>query len=199
MKIAKWAEEIGFRHISLSHEVDCSIGLLGRGDTCAVDAYLTPLLLDYVQTLKNALPGSRLSLMQSSGGLTDQEHFRGHNAVLSGPAGGVIALAHLAQSQATDSKLVGFDMGGTSTDVSKYDGDLDRIYKTEIAGVRIRAPMMSIHTVAAGGGSICRYDGRRLTVGPESASASPGPLCYGDPKAKDLTVTDVNLLLRATA
>jgi len=189
------AEEVGFSHIALSHEIDCRAGLLGRGDTTAVDAYLTPLLLDYLNNLKQELPGSRLQMMQSSGGLTDAENFRGHNAVLSGPAGGIIALANLVEDGENSTKLVGFDMGGTSTDVSRYDGELDRVYESEIAGVRIRSPMLAIHTVAAGGGSICRFDGHRLLVGPESVGADPGPLCYGAKQATDLSLSDVNLFL----
>jgi 5-oxoprolinase (ATP-hydrolysing) len=132
--------------------------------------------------------------MQSSGGLTDARRFRGPHAILSGPAGGVVAYAHLAERAGIE-RAIGFDMGGTSTDVSRFDGEFERVYETETAGVRIRAPMMAIHTVAAGGGSLCRYDGYRLTVGPESAGARPGPLCYGHADARELTVTDVNLAL----
>jgi 5-oxoprolinase (ATP-hydrolysing) len=192
--IGRIAEEVGFEHVALSHEVAAEIGMVGRGDTTTVDAYLTPLIRDYVQTLRAELPGSTLRIMQSSGGLTDAERFRGPHAVLSGPAAGVVAYAHVAR-RAGEPRAIGFDMGGTSTDVSRFDGEFERIYETETAGVRIRAPMMAIHTVAAGGGSLCRYDGYRFTVGPESAGAVPGPLCYGHPDARELTVTDVNLAL----
>ena len=188
------AERVGFEHVALSHEVAAEIGLVGRGDSACVDAYLTPLIRDYVRTLQAELPGSRLRLMQSGGGLTDAAAFRGPNAILSGPAGGVVAYSHVAAAAGFKS-AIGFDMGGTSTDVSRFEGEFERVYETETAGVRIRAPMLDIHTVAAGGGSICRYDGYRLTVGPESAGSDPGPLCYGRPDATELTLTDVNLWL----
>ena len=188
------ATEVGFEHVALSHEVAAEIGVLGRGDTTCVDAYLTPLIRDYVGTLQAELPGSSLRIMQSSGGLTDAERFRGPNAILSGPAGGVVAYAHVAGEMGID-RAIGFDMGGTSTDVSRFDGEFERVYETETAGVRIRAPMMAIRTVAAGGGSLCRYDGYRMTVGPESAGAMPGPLSYGHADASELAVTDVNLAL----
>lgn len=193
-EIGRLAAEMGFGQVSLSHEVAREIGMVGRGDTTAVDAYLTPLIRRYVDTLRAELPGSTLRIMQSSGGLVDADGFRGQNAVLSGPAGGVVAYAHLAE-RAGHARAIGFDMGGTSTDVSRYDGDYDRVYETEVAGIRLRAPMMAIHTVAAGGGSLCRYDGYRLSVGPESAGAKPGPLCYGDRAATELALTDVNLFL----
>ena len=193
-EIGALAREAGFEHVALSHEVAAEIGIVGRGDTTCVDAYLTPLIRDYVRTLQDELPGSTLRIMQSSGGLTDAERFRGPHAILSGPAGGVVAYAHVARAAGLP-RAVGFDMGGTSTDVSRFDGEFERVYETETAGVRIRAPMMAIHTVAAGGGSICRYDGHRLTVGPQSAGATPGPLCYGAPEAEELTLTDVNLQL----
>jgi 5-oxoprolinase (ATP-hydrolysing) len=193
-EIGAVAREVGFDHVSLSHEVAAEIGMVGRGDTTVVDAYLTPLIRDYVAVLRRELPGSSLRLMQSSGGLTDADRFRGRNAVLSGPAAGVVACARLA-SEALLPGAIGFDMGGTSTDVSRCEGEYERVYETEVAGVRLRAPMMAIHTVAAGGGSICRYRGFRLTVGPDSAGAEPGPLCYGRAGATDLAVTDVNLYL----
>ncbi len=192
------AREIGFDHVSLSSDVAREIGMVGRGDTTVVDAYLTPLIRDYVATLRRQLPGSTLRLMQSSGGLAGADHFRGKNAVLSGPAGGVVAYARIAAALGID-RAIGFDMGGTSTDVSAWDGAFERTYETEVAGVRLRAPMMSIHTVAAGGGSLCRYDGFRFTVGPASASADPGPLCYGNPAARELALTDVNLALGRVA
>ena len=193
-EIGALAYEAGFEHVALSHEVAAEIGILGRGDTTCVDAYLTPLIRDYVRTLQAELPGSTLRIMQSSGGLTDAERFRGPNAILSGPAAGVVAYAHIAGDLGIE-RAIGFDMGGTSTDVSRFDGEFERTYETETAGVRIRAPMMAIHTVAAGGGSLCRYEGYRMTVGPESAGAVPGPLSYGHPDACELSVTDVNLAL----
>jgi 5-oxoprolinase (ATP-hydrolysing) len=199
-EIGAIAGEVGFTHVALSHEVAAEIGLLARGDTACVDAYLTPLLRDYVATLRAELPGSRLAIMQSSGGLTDAAQFRGPHAILSGPAGGVVAYAHVARAMNARS-AIGFDMGGTSTDVSRVDAgpdgevEFERVYETETAGVRVFAPMMAIHTVAAGGGSLCRYDGYRFSVGPESAGAEPGPLCYGHADARELTVTDVNLAL----
>jgi len=194
LRVGAIARDAGVGNVSMSHEVDAEIGLVARGDTTCVDAYLTPLIRRYVDGLVAELPGSSLSIMQSSGGLTDAMTFRGHNAILSGPAGGVVALGHVAESADTP-KFIGFDMGGTSTDVARYAGEVDRTYETEIAGVRVRAPMMAVHTVAAGGGSICRYDGHRMLVGPESAGAHPGPLCYGEPSASQLAVTDINLVL----
>jgi 5-oxoprolinase (ATP-hydrolysing) len=193
-EIGEAALEVGFGHVSLSHEVAAEIGMVGRGDTTVVDAYLTPIIRDYVAALLSELPGSSLRIMQSSGGLTDALRFRGRNAILSGPAAGVVAYAHIGRETGAD-RTIGFDMGGTSTDVSAFDGEFERDYETEVAGVRLRAPMMAINTVAAGGGSICRYNGFRLVVGPESAGADPGPICYGRPEAKDLTVTDINLAL----
>jgi 5-oxoprolinase (ATP-hydrolysing) len=193
-EIGAIARELGFGHVALSHEVDAEIGAVGRGDTTCVDAYLTPLIREYVRTLLAELPGSTLRIMQSSGGLTDAQRFRGPHAILSGPAGGVVAYARIARGRAA-APCIGFDMGGTSTDVSRFGTDFERVYEAETAGVRVRAPMLAIHTVAAGGGSLCRFDGYRLTVGPESAGAVPGPLCYGHTEARELTVTDVNLAL----
>lgn len=193
-RLGALAAEAGFEQVSLSHEVAGEIGMVGRGDTTVADAYLTPLLRDYVRGLLAELPGSRLRVMQSSGGLTDAARFRGRDSVLSGPAAGVVAAAHVAE-QAGASQVIGFDMGGTSTDVSRYAGELPRVYESEVAGVRLRTPMLSLHTVAAGGGSLCRFDGRRLTVGPDSAGANPGPLCYGRPMAREVTLTDVSLTL----
>ncbi len=193
-EIGALAAEVGFSQLALSHQVTAEMGMVGRGDTTVVDAYLTPLIRDYVAALLAELPGSSLRIMQSSGGLTDASRFRGKNAVLSGPAGGVVAFAHVARA-AGHARAIGFDMGGTSTDVSAFDGEFEREYETEIAGVRLRAPMMAIHTVAAGGGSICRYHGGRFIVGPDSAGAVPGPLCYGREDAHELTITDVNLIL----
>ena len=193
-EIGALAREVGFGDVALSHEVAAEIGILGRGDTACVDAYLTPLIRAYVDTLLAELPGSRLRIMQSSGGLTGARSFRGPHAILSGPAGGVVACARIAEGMGA-LPAIGFDMGGTSTDVSRFGGEFERVYETETAGVRVRAPMMAIHTVAAGGGSLCRFDGYRLQVGPESAGAVPGPLCYGHPDARDLSLTDINLYL----
>ncbi|MGH7451102.1 MAG: hydantoinase/oxoprolinase family protein, partial [bacterium] len=198
--VAELARSLGFHNVSCSYEVCPEIGLTARGDTTTADAYLTPLLLTYLRTLQNQLPGSQLKMMQSSGGLIEASRFRGHNAILSGPAAGVVACARLG-SWFGFPKIIGFDMGGTSTDVSRFDGEFESVYETVTAGVRIKAPMLSIHTVAAGGGSICKLIAGRLTVSPESAGADPGPLCYdlkdefGIPKATELTVTDVNLFL----
>ncbi len=200
VQVGEIAREMGFSQVSLSHQVAPEIGFTARGDTTCVDAYLSPLIRDYVATLRAELPKSDLAIMQSSGGLTDAANFRGHNAILSGPAGGVVAAAHVAEACGFE-KGVGFDMGGTSTDVCRFAGEFERVYETVTAGVRVKAPMLAIHTVAAGGGSLCRYDGFQLRVGPESAGADPGPLCYGlrdeqgNMKATELTVTDINLAL----
>jgi 5-oxoprolinase (ATP-hydrolysing) len=194
LELGRACRSAGFEHVCLSHEVTSQLGLLARADTTVLDAYLTPLLRDYVAGLLAELHGSTLRIMQSSGGLTDALRFRGPHAILSGPAGGVIAVAKVARL-AGCARVIGFDMGGTSTDVSRYESELERVYEAEVAGVRVRAPMMLIHTVAAGGGSLCRYDGHRLSVGPESAGANPGPLCYGRAEATEPTLTDVNLVL----
>ncbi len=188
------ARAAGFESVSLSHEVAGAQGLLARAQTTVVDAYLTPLLRDYVALLLAELPGSDLQVMQSSGDLTPARRFRGRDAVLSGPAGGVVAVAAVAGALGLP-QVIGFDMGGTSTDVTRWAGAYERRYETEVAGVRVRTPMLAIHTVAAGGGSICRFADGRLTVGPDSAGADPGPLCYGRPSAHALTITDVNLAL----
>lgn len=195
-RVGALAREAGLSDVSLSHELAAELGMLARGDTAVVDAYLTPLLRDYLDGLRRELPGSTLRLMQSSGSLVDATRFRGPAAVLSGPAGGVVAVERLVDTCALE-QAIGFDMGGTSTDVCRVaEGEgAELVYETETAGVRIRAPMLAIHTVAAGGGSICRFDGQRFVVGPESAGAEPGPLCYGRDDARDLTVTDVNLAL----
>jgi 5-oxoprolinase (ATP-hydrolysing) len=205
VQLAEIAHEVGFRHVACSHDMAREIGFLARGETAIVDAYLTPLLRGHVDDLQAKLPRAELRFMQSSGGLTDAQHFRGPTALLSGPAGGVVAARWVAQSAGFD-RAIGFDMGGTSTDVSLIAGDrLDRAYETEVGGVRVKSPMLRIHTVAAGGGSICRFDGIGLTVGPESAGSDPGPLCYGlvdsrgRAKAEALTITDVNLWLGRVA
>ncbi|EAQ78958.1 hydantoinase B/oxoprolinase family protein [Blastopirellula marina] len=187
------ARRIGFTEVSVSHAVAPLIKLVARGDTTVVDAYLNPVLRDYVAAIQRALgSGSRLSLLTSAGGLIAAEQFSGKDSILSGPAGGVVGYAAVAQ-HAGFSRAIGFDMGGTSTDVSRFDGAFERQFETEKAGVRIVAPMMAIETVAAGGGSICDFDGVKLVVGPGSAGADPGPACYGC--GGPLTVTDVNLAL----
>jgi 5-oxoprolinase (ATP-hydrolysing) len=190
---AKLAREIGFTQVSVSHEVSPLIKLVGRGDTTVVDAYLSPVLRKYVDQVGGELGKSvRLLFMQSNGGLVEAHRFHGKDAILSGPAGGIVGMVRTATEAGAD-KVIGFDMGGTSTDVSHYAGELERTFETAVAGVRIRAPMMHIHTVAAGGGSICRFDGIRLRVGPESAGAIPGPACYR--RGGPLTVTDCNVML----
>ena len=195
--LAAVAREIGFTQISVSSETSPLMGLVSRGDTTVVDAYLSPILRRYVQQVESALEGlpdhgGRLMFMQSNGGLTDAHFFQGKDAILSGPAGGVVGMVQTAHSAGFE-KLIGFDMGGTSTDVSHYNGEYERVFETEVAGVRLRAPMMLIHTVAAGGGSILHFDGARYRVGPDSAGADPGPACYrnGGP----LTITDCNVML----
>ena len=192
-RLADIAHELGFSQISVSHEVAPLIKLVGRGDTTVVDAYLSPILGRYVGRVAAGLGrGARLQFIQSNGGLTDARLFRGKDAVLSGPAGGVVGMVAASAAHGAD-RLIGFDMGGTSTDVSHYAGQYELGDENVVAGVRIRAPMMQIHTIAAGGGSVCRFDSMRFRVGPESAGARPGPACYrgGGP----LTVTDCNLFL----
>ncbi|HKE18428.1 MAG TPA: hydantoinase B/oxoprolinase family protein [Kofleriaceae bacterium] len=193
-EVAAAAERAGFADVSLSCDVACELGFLARAQTAVVDAYLTPLLRRYLAALRRELPGASLRLMQSSGGLTEADRFRGPNAILSGPAAGVVACAEVAR-RAGHERAIGFDMGGTSTDVSCVErGQADRVYEMHVSGVAVRAPAMDIHTVAAGGGSLCRYRGYRLAVGPDSAGADPGPLCYGQ-SGGELTVTDCNLAL----
>nr|WP_314446728.1 hydantoinase B/oxoprolinase family protein [uncultured Sphingomonas sp.] len=192
-RVAEIARELGFAQVSASHEVAPLIKFVGRGDTTVADAYLSPVLRRYVDRVAAGLgDGAELSFMQSNGGLASAQAFRGKDAILSGPAGGVVGMV-AAGAPHGEERLIGFDMGGTSTDVSHYAGQLELAEESLIAGVRVRAPMMQIHTVAAGGGSICRFDGMRFRVGPESAGAQPGPACYrgGGP----LTVTDCNLFL----
>jgi 5-oxoprolinase (ATP-hydrolysing) len=192
-RLARIAGEIGFTQISVSHEVSPLMKLVGRGDTTVVDAYLSPILRRYVDRLRGELGGDvRLLFMQSNGGLVDAGQFRGKDAILSGPAGGIVGMARTS-AEAGFAKVIGFDMGGTSTDVSHFAGEYERSYETTVAGVLVRAPMMNIHTVAAGGGSICRFDGAKLRVGPESAAAVPGPACYR--RGGPLTVTDCNVML----
>ena len=193
--VARIARVIGFEQVSVSHEVSPLIKLVGRGDTTVVDAYLSPVLGRYVAQVSDELDigriGARVMFMMSSGGLTAADMFQGKDAILSGPAGGVVGLAKTGE-QAGFSHVIGFDMGGTSTDVAHFDGEYERSFETEVAGVRVRAPMMLIHTVAAGGGSILHFDNGRFRVGPDSAGAQPGPACYrnGGP----LAVTDANVM-----
>jgi len=189
---ARLAREIGFTQVSASHEVSPLMKLVSRGDTAVVDAYLSPILRRYVEQVASQMPGVRLFFMQSSGGLTEAHRFQGKDAILSGPAGGIVGMVRTAQA-AGHEKVIGFDMGGTSTDVSHFAGQFERAFETQVAGVRMRAPMMSIHTVAAGGGSIISFDGARLRVGPESAGANPGPACYR--RGGPLAVTDANVML----
>ncbi|MEU9865830.1 hydantoinase B/oxoprolinase family protein [Streptomyces sp. NPDC047971] len=191
-RIAARARTLGFTQISCSHEVSPLIKLVPRGDTTVVDAYLSPILRRYVDEVARELAGIRLMFMQSNGGLREAAHFRGKDAVLSGPAGGVVGMARTSEQAGYD-RVIGFDMGGTSTDVSHYAGEFERELGTQVAGVRMRAPMMNIHTVAAGGGSVLHYDGRRYRVGPDSAGAVPGPACYR--RGGPLTVTDANVML----
>ena len=194
--IAAMAREAGYTHVSVSHEVSPLMKLVSRGDTTVVDAYLSPILRRYVDTVAAELRGVRLMFMQSSGGLTDARGFHGKDSILSGPAGGIVGAVRTSLLAGFD-RIIGFDMGGTSTDVSHFAGaqlsDMERAFETQIAGVRMRAPMMSIHTVAAGGGSILHFDGARYRVGPDSAGANPGPASYR--KGGPLTVTDCNVML----
>ena len=195
-KVAALARDMGFAQVSVSHEVSPLIKLVGRGDTTVVDAYLSPILRRYVAQVDKDLDAkhsaARLMFMMSSGGLTAAELFQGKDAILSGPAGGVVGMAETGK-QAGLNRLIGFDMGGTSTDVSHFDGEYERAFETEVAGVRMRAPMMLIHTVAAGGGSILHFDGARFRVGPDSAGANPGPKCYR--RNGPLAVTDANVMV----
>ena len=202
-QIAALARELGFPQVSASHEVSPLIKLVGRGDTTVVDSYLSPILRRYVAQVAGQLEGipspqgggergTRLMFMMSSGGLTAAGLFRGKDAILSGPAGGVVGMAETGR-QAGFARLIGFDMGGTSTDVSHFAGEYERTFETEVAGVRMRAPMMLIHTVAAGGGSILHFDGARFRVGPDSAGANPGPKCYR--RGGPLAVTDANVMV----
>ena len=189
---ARIAREAGFTQVSASHATSPMMKLVSRGDTTVVDAYLSPILRRYVDQVASEMPGVKLFFMQSSGGLTDAQVFQGKDAILSGPAGGIVGMARTAGLAGHD-KVIGFDMGGTSTDVSHYAGEFEREFETQVAGVRMRAPMMSIHTVAAGGGSILGFDGARFRVGPESAGANPGPASYR--RGGPLAVTDANVMV----
>ncbi|MBP6776802.1 MAG: hydantoinase B/oxoprolinase family protein, partial [Piscinibacter sp.] len=186
------ARAVGFPQVSVSHRVSPLMKLVGRGDTTVVDAYLSPILRRYVDQVAAEMPGVKLYFMQSSGGLTDAHAFQGKDAILSGPAGGIVGMVRTAQLAAFD-RVIGFDMGGTSTDVSHFAGEFERAFETQVAGVRMRAPMMSIHTVAAGGGSILSFDGARFRAGPHSAGANPGPACYR--RGGPLAVTDANVMV----
>jgi 5-oxoprolinase (ATP-hydrolysing) len=190
--LAGIARRVGFTQVSASHEVSPLMKIVSRGDTTVVDAYLSPILRRYVARVAAELGGVRLQFMMSSGGLTDAALFQGKDAILSGPAGGIVGAVQVSRAAGFE-KIIGFDMGGTSTDVTHYAGEYERAFVTEVAGVRMRAPMMKIHTVAAGGGSICSFDGARLRVGPESAGANPGPAAYR--RGGPLTVTDCNVML----
>ena len=192
------ARAAGFTQVSVSHRVSPLMKLVGRGDTTVVDAYLSPILRRYVDEVAAEMPGVRLYFMQSSGGLAEAGGFQGKDAILSGPAGGIVGMVRTAELALSDEatsgiRVIGFDMGGTSTDVSHYDGEFERAFETRVAGVRVRAPMMAIHTVAAGGGSILAFDGARFRVGPQSAGANPGPACYR--RGGPLTVTDANVVI----
>ncbi|MBL6602088.1 MAG: 5-oxoprolinase, partial [Candidatus Puniceispirillum sp.] len=194
-KIAALAKRIGFSQISTSHGTSPMIKFVGRGDTTVADAYLSPILRRYIDRLAGDLDASaqtKLQMMQSNGGLTDAGLFQGKDAILSGPAGGIVGAVKTA-NQAGFDKVITFDMGGTSTDVAHYEGAYERVFDTMVAGVRIHAPMLLIHTVAAGGGSICRFDNGRFQVGPQSAGANPGPACYR--RGGPLAVTDCNVML----
>ena len=193
---AAMARGIGFEQVSLSHEVSPLMKLVSRGDTAVVDAYLSPILRRYVDQVAQQMPGVKLYFMQSSGGLTEAHRFQGKDAILSGPAGGIVGMVRTAVA-AGHERIIGFDMGGTSTDVSHFTGgaagEFERAFETQVAGVRVRAPMMSIHTVAAGGGSLLGFDGARLRVGPQSAGANPGPASYR--RGGPLATTDANVML----
>ncbi|HWI83449.1 hydantoinase B/oxoprolinase family protein [Ramlibacter sp.] len=189
---ARIAREVGFTQVSTSHETSPMMKFVSRGDTTVVDAYLSPILRRYVDQVAGEMPGVRLFFMQSSGGLADAHAFQGKDAILSGPAGGIVGMARTATLAGFD-KVIGFDMGGTSTDVSHFAGEFEREFETQVAGVRMRAPMMSIHTVASGGGSILEFDGARFRVGPRSAGANPGPASYR--RGGPLAVTDANVMV----
>jgi 5-oxoprolinase (ATP-hydrolysing) len=189
---ARIAREVGFTQVSTSHQTSPMMKFVSRGDTTVVDAYLSPILRRYVEQVAGEMPGVKIFFMQSSGGLTDAHAFQGKDAILSGPAGGIVGMARTAEL-AGMARVIGFDMGGTSTDVSHYAGEFEREFETQVAGVRMRAPMMSIHTVAAGGGSILQFDGARFRVGPQSAGANPGPASYR--RGGPLAVTDANVMV----
>ncbi|MBM3485255.1 MAG: 5-oxoprolinase [Alphaproteobacteria bacterium] len=190
--VARIARDMGFTQVSVSHEVSPLMKLVGRGDTTVVDAYVSPILRRYVDRVAADLGAARLMFMQSNGGLADARFFQGKDSILSGPAGGIVGAVQTA-AMAGFERIISFDMGGTSTDVAHYDGEYERAFETLVAGVRMRAPMMQIHTVAAGGGSVLHFDGARYRVGPDSAGANPGPACYR--RGGPLTVTDANVMV----
>jgi 5-oxoprolinase (ATP-hydrolysing) len=202
LEVARIAEEIGFTQISISHQVSPLIKFVSRGDTTVVDAYLSPILRRYVEKVKRNLygtnvsdvskPATKLMFMQSNGGLVNADFFQGKDSILSGPAGGIVGAVKTCAIAGFD-KIIGFDMGGTSTDVSHYRGEYERSWETEVAGIRLRSPMMAIHTVAAGGSSILHFDSSRYSVGPDSAGSDPGAACYK--KGGQLTISDCNVLL----
>jgi 5-oxoprolinase (ATP-hydrolysing) len=191
-RAAEFARAAGFAQVSVSHEVSPLVKFVPRGDTTVMDAYLSPVLARYLQRFTRALPGVPLYFMKSSGGLATAETLRGKDAILSGPAGGIVGMVSTSRAAGYE-RVIGFDMGGTSTDVSHFAGDYERTFETVVAGVRVRAPMLAIHTIAAGGGSVIRFEGGRLRVGPQSAGADPGPACYR--RGGPLTITDANVLL----
>jgi 5-oxoprolinase (ATP-hydrolysing) len=201
-QLAEWVQQVGFTQVSVSHRVSPLMKFVSRGDTTVVDAYLSPVLHRYVGQIQQALVSQnrglqtltlpRLLLMQSNGGLVDAEHVQGKDSILSGPAGGIVGAVQTSTRAGLD-KIITFDMGGTSTDVAHYAGAYERVFQTEVAGVRLRSPMMAIHTIAAGGGSILHFDGFRYCVGPDSAGANPGPACYR--RGGPLTITDCNVML----
>ncbi len=191
-QVAAIAREIGYEQVSVSHQVSPLIKLVSRGDTTVVDAYLSPILQRYVDQVARELGSTQLMFMQSHGGLTDARLFQGKDSILSGPAGGIVGAVQTSAKLGV-TQLISFDMGGTSTDVAHYNGEYERSFETEVAGVRLQAPMMAIHTVAAGGGSILHFDGARYRVGPDSAGANPGPACYR--RDGPLTVTDCNVIV----
>ncbi|MEE8203758.1 MAG: hydantoinase/oxoprolinase family protein, partial [Alphaproteobacteria bacterium] len=190
--VAALARDVGFTQVSVSNRVSPLMKLVGRGDTTVVDAYVSPILRRYVDRIAAELGDTRLMFMQSNGGLADARFFQGKDSILSGPAGGIVGAVRTAAMAGFD-KIISFDMGGTSTDVAHYNGEYERAFETLVAGVRMRAPMMQIHTVAAGGGSILRFDGARYRVGPDSAGADPGPACYR--RGGPLAVTDANVMV----
>ncbi len=191
-RAAEIARDCGFAQVSTSHEAVPLMKFVSRGDTTVADAYLSPVLARYTRKIADALQGVNLRFMTSNGGLAAPDFFRGKDAIVSGPAGGVVGMAETARAAGFD-HVIGFDMGGTSTDVARFDGDYERVYETEVAGVRLRTPMLAIHTVAAGGGSILAFDGARFRAGPGSAGARPGPMSYG--QGGPLTVTDANVMV----
>ncbi|MEL4896001.1 hydantoinase/oxoprolinase family protein [Crocosphaera sp. Alani8] len=191
-QVAKIVQEIGFTQISISHQVSPSMKLVSRGDTTVVDAYLSPILKRYVKQVSSQLINTKLMFMKSDGGLIDADKFQGKDSILSGPAGGIVGAVQTSL-RAGFKEIITFDMGGTSTDVAHFKGEYERQLDNEIAGARMRVPVLSIHTVAAGGGSILRFDGASFKVGPESAGANPGPACYR--RGGSLTVTDANVIL----